>query len=219
MCRSLKASGLSWDAIDEIVLSHFHFDHIGGFFLLMQGMWLEKRRKPLPVAMPRDGLAPIRQMLDTGMIFDELLEFRLSFETLRSGEAIQIQQARVTPYPTTHLAGLKRQFQAAHPLTFEAFCFLLESGPVRIGHSADLGDHTDLAPLLEKPLDLLVCELAHFHPEDLFEYLKGRTVRHLLLTHLGRPQRKRIGEIREHAAQILPGWRITFAEDLDLIEI
>ena len=53
VCRSLKASGLPWDAIDEIFLSHFHFDHLGGFFLLMQGMWLEKRRKPLPVAMPR----------------------------------------------------------------------------------------------------------------------------------------------------------------------
>lgn len=219
VCRSFKASGLSWDTIDQIILSHFHSDHFGGFFLLMQGMWLEKRRKRLPVAMPQDGLAPFRQMLDLGMIFDELLEFQLTFEALRLGQPVQIGQARVTPYLTTHLEGLRKQFQKAHPLAFEAFCFLLESGPVRAGHSADLGSPTDLAPLLAQPLDLLVCELAHFHPEDLFEYLKDHVVRHLVLTHLGRPQRKRLDEIRRNVARILPGWRVTFAEDQDLIEI
>ena len=217
--RSLKAAGLSWDAIDQIIISHFHFDHIGGFFLLMQGMWLEKRTKPLPVAMPQDGLEPIRRLLELGMIFDELLEFQLAFAALHPGQPITVKQARVTPYRTSHLEGLRRQFQAAHPLAFEAFCFLLECGSVRIGHSADLGLPTDLAPLLERPLDLLVCELAHFHPEDLFEYLKDYAVRHLVLTHLGRPQRKRLDEIRLNVARILPGWRVTFAEDQDLIKI
>src|SRR5205823_1827426 len=43
--RSYKASGLSYNAVDGIFLSHMHADHTGGFLMLMQGMWLEKRRK------------------------------------------------------------------------------------------------------------------------------------------------------------------------------
>src|SRR5882672_8610337 len=42
---SYKASGLSYDAIDRIFISHLHFDHIAGFFMLMQGFWLERRQK------------------------------------------------------------------------------------------------------------------------------------------------------------------------------
>lgn len=217
--RHLKASGLSWDLIDQIVLSHFHFDHVGGFFLLMQGMWLEKRRKSLPVAMPRDGLEPVRQMLNVGMIFEELLAFKLSLAPLQAGKPLEVGQARVTPFPTTHLTGLKRQFQKKYPLAFEAFCFLLEAEGVRIGHSADLGQPSDLDPVVAEPLDLLLCELAHFHPEDLFAYLQGHSIKHLVLTHLGRPQQKRREAIRKNAAKMLPKCRITFAEDLDLIEI
>ena len=219
VCRSYKNSGLSWELIDQIVLSHFHFDHVGGFFMFMQGMWLEKRQKPLPVAMPADGLDPVRRLLETGMLFDELLPFKLSCQALKPAEPFQAGGIRVTPFATTHLAGLRRQFGKAHPLAFEAFCFLLEGGGFRVGHSADLGTPADLEPLLEKPLDLLLCELAHFHPEDLFTLLSKARIGHLVLTHLGRPQQKRHAEIQRNAARILPGWRITFARDYDVIAL
>jgi hypothetical protein len=53
---------------------------------------------------------------------------------------------------------------------------LLESGDKRVAHSGDLGEPEDLEPLLKKPVDLLVCELAHFSPEAIFSYLSGRPV-------------------------------------------
>ena len=37
-----KATGLDYDTIDRIFISHLHSDHIGGFFMLMQGFWLEQ---------------------------------------------------------------------------------------------------------------------------------------------------------------------------------
>src|SRR5262249_36163816 len=73
--RSFKSTGLSYDAIDAIFISHLHADHVGGFFMLMQGFWLEGRRKDLPVYLPGGGIRPVREMLRTCMIFDELLNF------------------------------------------------------------------------------------------------------------------------------------------------
>ncbi len=61
---------------------------------------------------------------------------------------------------------------------------------LRIAHSADLGAPQDLAPLLEKPLDLLVCELAHFEPKDLFRYLKGRDIGRIVFIHMARQHRE-----------------------------
>ena len=65
-------------------------------------------------------------------------------------------------------------------MDFNAFSFLFEHNGLRVGHSADLGKPDDLEPMLEKPLDLLVCELAHFSPEDMFFYLRGRRVKKIV---------------------------------------
>ena len=48
--------------IDQDVLqvaAPLHADHIGGFFMLMQALWLERRRKPLPVYLPPAGMVGV----------------------------------------------------------------------------------------------------------------------------------------------------------------
>jgi ribonuclease Z len=208
-----KATGLDYDTIDRIFISHLHSDHIGGFFMLMQGFWLEQRRKELPVHMPAEGIKLFRQMLNAAFIFPELLRFRLRFETLRAGKPVLTGKVRVTPYPTTHLEQLRVAFQKRYPQDFEAFCFLIEAGRLRIGHSADIGAPEDLEPLLKKPLDLLVCELAHFQAEELFWYLKGRAVKKIVFIHVGRPYWENLPKTRRVAKKMLPGIPIVFARD------
>src|SRR5580704_7524714 len=166
-----KGTGLHYDTIDNILISHLHSDHIGGFFMLMQGFWLEGRRKELPVCLPAGAIKPLREMLRTVFVFDELLNFRLKFLPLKAGKAFKTCGAQVTAFHTTHLDGFRSKFQNKYAMDFSAFSFLFQSGSLRIGHSADLGKPEDLEPLLEKPLDLLVCELAHFPPEEMFIYL------------------------------------------------
>lgn len=215
--RSYKAAGGSYDAIDRIFISHLHFDHLGGFFMLLQSFWLEERRKDLYVHLPQDGIQPIRQLLQAACLFDELLPFRLWFEPLRSGQAVRQDKVQITPHPTSHLESFRLAFGAEHPGDFAAFCFLLESAQLRIAHSADLGKVADLAPLLHKPLDLLVCELAHFKPEELFDYLRGRDIKKVVFTHLSRRCWDQVEDIRQLATQMLPNFQISIPKDQDLI--
>ena len=217
--RSFIAAGLSCELIDRIFISHLHADHIGGFLMLVQGFWLDKRQKELQVHLPGESIEPLRRMMQASFLFEELLPFAVTFVPLSSGEAVAIGGVRVTPFPSSHLHGLRKRFESKYPGNYEAFCFLLESDGRRIGHSADLGSPRDLDPLVAQPLDLLVCELAHFKREELFEYLRGRPIRSVAFIHVARYFWARIDETRALAAQLLPETSFFFPQDLEVINL
>lgn len=214
--RGYFETGGSYDAIDRIFISHLHFDHVGGLFMLLQSFWLRKRRKELFIHLPEDGIAPIRRLLEAGCLFDELLQYRLLLVPLRADEMTEEGTVRVTTYPSTHLKSFQQRFAARHPQNYEAYCFLLETDDLRIGHSADLGAVEDLAPLVRNPLDLLVCETAHVNPEHLFAFLSTRSIRRAVFIHLTQRQTREIEALRHLAARALPRTEISFAQDGDL---
>ncbi len=211
--RSFKASGLSYETFDTILLSHLHADHFGGFFMLMQGCWLQGRRKALPVYLPQRATPALRRMLHAAFIFDELLPFRLSFLPLNAGRKFRVRDVRVSAFRTSHLDGYRRHFQKRYRVDYNSYCFLFESGRRRVGHSADLGRPEDLDPLMTKPLDLLVCELAHFEPAAMFRYLRGRPIEQVVFVHLTEALRENLPALRRLAAKGLGGMRHTFARD------
>jgi hypothetical protein len=90
---------------------------------------------------------------------------------------------------------------------------LIEQGPLRIGHSADIGAPEDLEPLLRKPLDLLVCELSHFQAEDLFLYLQPRSIKRIIFTHVGRNYWGDLKGTQKLAAKMLRDTPFSFARD------
>jgi ribonuclease BN (tRNA processing enzyme) len=219
LCRSYKDAGLSFNRLDSLVLSHLHADHLGGLFMFVQGLWLEKRRRALTLHLPADGIQPIRDLLEAGCLCEEILPFRLELAPLGDRQSFAVMGTRVTPFLNTHLEGLKRRLQPKHALRFESFSFLLETNHFRVAHSADIGEVADLEPLVEKPLDLLVCEMSHFRPEALCEYLQGRPVRSLALVHFGRPQWKRLEQIRKLVRRHLPNLPALYPKDGQVIRL
>jgi ribonuclease BN (tRNA processing enzyme) len=215
--RSYKSSGLNYNLIDAIFLSHLHSDHIGGFFMFMQGMWLEDRRKPLKVYLPGKAIKPLREMLNTVFLFDEALPFRLQFLPLQNKKSVKVGHARITPFYTTHLDRTRKWFETKYRADFSAYCFLIEYRGVRIGHSADLGEPEDLEPLMAKPLDLLVCELSHFTPNQVCSYLRDRSLQQIAFVHIGREYRRNLAESRRFVRKQLPRIRCQFPTDGDMI--
>jgi ribonuclease BN (tRNA processing enzyme) len=216
--RSFKASGLKYDSVEAIFLSHLHSDHFAGFLMLMQSFWLEKRGRELPIHLPADALSPVRQLLTSVYLFPELLPFRLQFEALRPGQAVDVGKVRVTAFPTTHLNQLRERFQAKYPGDYQAFCFLLEAGGLKMAHSCDLGAPEDLEPLLRDPVDMLVCEVSHFLPQALFDFLKTREIRRLALVHLTSQLWANKEALLEQARRALPKVAVSIPKDGEMIE-
>jgi ribonuclease BN (tRNA processing enzyme) len=217
--RSYKASGLSYELIDRIFISHLHSDHVGGLFMLLQSFWLERRKKDLPVHLPREGVEPLRRMVEASYLFDEILPFRLRFRPLDAGKPVRVREARVTPHRSSHLDTFRAAFQAKHPVAFDAYSFVIETQGLRIGHTGDLGAVEDLEPLLAKPLDVLVCELSHFKAEDLFTYLKARSIKRVVFVHLGRHYWEKLKEVRKLAARMLPKMQFSFPRDQEILSL
>jgi len=62
--RILKLK-LSMDHITELILTHFHPDHVGGVSLLLMDMWLMKRTLPLTIIANRHTLNGVQNMMDS----------------------------------------------------------------------------------------------------------------------------------------------------------
>ena len=217
--RRLRAAGIAPDDLDGILLTHLHCDHVGGFFMLMQGFWLEERTRDLTVHMPAEGLEPVRQMLDAAFIFRELMPAALDFAPLTAGESLQIGPIKITPHPTTHLETLRQHFQKKYLQGFEAFSFVLETEDTRIAHSGDIGAVADLEPLLAQPLDLFCCELAHVEPTELFALLAGKQIGHVCFTHLSRQHCENLEALKAQADETLATTQVTFLEDGEVVDI
>ena len=214
-----EAAGLSYDQFAALLLSHQHADHIGGFLMFLQALWLRQRQRPLDVRVGEDGLKQLQQMTEAAYLFPELFNFDIKFSPIREGRTFNVGKVRVTPHRTTHLDSFIRRFGAKYRLKFDAFSFLLEAGRTRIAHSADLGAPADLEPLLRKPVTALVCELAHFTPDDLFDYLAGRSIKQLVLIHLNQRCWEDRRTILQHARRSLPHTTCVIAKPGDEIAL
>lgn len=60
----LPAAGSSILSVTDLVLTHFHADHVGSLPLLVMDMWLEKRDKPLVIHGLKVTLDKARQLLE-----------------------------------------------------------------------------------------------------------------------------------------------------------
>ena len=218
----LKRSGVDFNAIDAVIITHTHSDHVGGLPMLIQSMWLEQRTRPLPLWMPRRAIRPLQEWLRTCYLFDEQLPFRIQWRPLaetptRSVGAQRVGAVRFRAYRATHLDSASSEFKKKYPqVGFDAFCLCLRGNGKRIGYSADLGSPEDLRPLCDKPLDVLVVEPAHFHPDRLVDFLRPCDIRHVVVTHMSRAVRARLREVKAKLRSLRPK-KITYASDGNVI--
>jgi ribonuclease Z len=62
-----RQAGISYESIDALIITHEHPDHVSGFPLFMEKLWLAGRRRPIPVIGIREAIAQARRCF---MAFD-----------------------------------------------------------------------------------------------------------------------------------------------------
>jgi ribonuclease BN (tRNA processing enzyme) len=184
--RFLKQQGLSADAVDGVWLSHAHSDHVGNFSHWIQALWLQKRKHDLSIFAPT-GLAKIlKKELENRLLFSELLGFSLQWHEVSEKEGFACRSLQLKGFATTHLQRLRERFAQDYPeVCFDCYGVIFEGNGKRLGYSADMATPEDLEKIWTQPLDGLICELAHFSPESLFDYLATKPLKKVWLIHHG----------------------------------
>jgi ribonuclease BN (tRNA processing enzyme) len=204
--HSLVKRGIPADLVDAIFLSHLHSDHVGGFPMVVQWLWLANRTKPLPVYLPREAMVPFRNFLNTVL--------RMTFSPLKGRKKLGIRGVSVTAWNNSHLESLRESYGRLYPKNkFESYSFRIEGKSRSIVYSGDVGAPLDLMPLLQRKTDVLIVELAHFEPVTLFEFLSNYRIEKVVFTHLGGFIQRNLEQTKRLAYRFFKRGRCIFAED------
>ncbi|MQA88781.1 MAG: MBL fold metallo-hydrolase [Gemmatimonas sp.] len=62
--QRLLAVGIDLDRIAALIVTHEHPDHVSGFPLFMEKIWLAQRQRPIPVCGPKPAIDQARRIFD-----------------------------------------------------------------------------------------------------------------------------------------------------------
>ena len=101
---ALKRIGIARDAIDLILITHFHGDHFAGLPFLLLDAQFTRRTRPLVIAGPEGIETRLTQVMEA--LFEHSSNtkqrFDLSVVALRPGETLAFGAVNVTPFPVVH---------------------------------------------------------------------------------------------------------------------
>lgn len=198
----LTDRGLLPECINAIFVTHMHGDHYCGLApFLYTCNWKYKTADfalYLPIELDRFSNA-VKAWIGLSRSKQEVRNF--NYRRIVEGEIYNDGVLKVTAYSTKHCD--------------ESYALLLEAEGKRVLYTGDLssknGPEYDFpVSVLEKPVDLVICEGAHFPATRYLPIFKDcENVKRIWVTHF---MEKRIGTIYELKEQ-LPDKEITLAKD------
>lgn len=175
----LAAAGIDVDTIDALFVTHEHPDHVGGFPLFIEKLWLAGRKRPIPVYGIRPAIEQARRCLE---VFDtsgwkgmpEIVWHEVAYE--EGAPVLEDERWRITAAPGIHavpVAGVRVESKA--------------TGKV-VAYSCDTRPCDAIARLVHKA-DILVHEAngagpVHTSPEEAAEVAQRAAAARLLLIHV-----------------------------------
>jgi ribonuclease BN (tRNA processing enzyme) len=195
---AMKSLGIDRNAIDTILITHFHADHFGGIpFFVLDAMYIAKRTRPLLIAGPQGLGQWYSRAIAAAFPGDRNPQFPLTLRELMPGREHDVGGMRVTPRAVDHdnLAG-------------PCLTYRVEAEGKAVSYSGD----TEWVEALEpsaRGADLFVCECyafngappTHMSYKVLRDKLPGIGAKRVVLTHMSEEMLARLGEVKEETAK------------------
>jgi len=179
----LRRLQIDRNAIDTILVTHFHGDHFGGVpFLLLEAQVVTKRTRPLTLAGPQGLASRYGKAMDVAFPSSPHTPTRFEFTLteIEPGKPTELGGLRVTAFPVVHT-------EAAGP----CLGYRIEVEGRVIAYSGDTEWTESLIPL-GRNADLFICETYtrekrvphHTNLVTLQRHLEAIQPKRLVLTHM-----------------------------------
>lgn len=180
---AMKRMGMAPQALDTIVLTHFHGDHYGGVpFFLLDAM-VSKRTRPLTIVSPPGGKERMAQLMESmyvGLAAQIGSTFEVHYYEYQHTQKITVGTIDIQPFPVIH-----------SPTSLPHGVRITANDKV-LAFSGDTEWTDTLIPLADQS-DLFICD-CNFYDKDGPSHVSYRTLethfaelrtRRMVLTHLG----------------------------------
>jgi ribonuclease BN (tRNA processing enzyme) len=196
---ALKRLGIAREAIDLILITHFHGDHFGGLPFLLLDAQFTRRARPLVIAGPVGIETRLANLMEA--LFEHSSKtkqrFDLSVIALEPEQSRTFGEVKVTPYPVVH-------GESGGPF----LAYRIEAEGRVIAYSADTEWTETLIPAA-RGADLFIAE-AYYYDKIVKNHLSLKTLeahlpainaKRLVLTHMSDNMLARLGELPYTAAE------------------
>jgi ribonuclease BN (tRNA processing enzyme) len=195
---ALKRLDIARDAIDLILITHFHGDHFAGLAFLLLDAQFTRRSRPLVIAGPEGIEAQLTQVMEA--LFEHSSKtkqrFDLSIVALKPEETHSFGAVTVTPFPVVH-------GESGGPF----LAYRVEAEGRVIAYSADTEWTETLIPAA-RDADLFIAEAYtydkvvrnHLSLTTLEAHLAEIRPKRLVLTHMSDDMLGRLGRLAHTAA-------------------
>jgi ribonuclease BN (tRNA processing enzyme) len=196
---ALKRLGIAREAIDLILITHFHGDHFGGLPFLLLDAQFTRRSRPLVIAGPAGIETRLANLMEA--LFEHSSKtkprFNLSVVALEPEQSRTFGEVKVTPYPVVH-------GESGGPF----LAYRIEAEARVIAYSADT-EWTDTLIPAARGADLFIAE-AYYYDKIVKNHLSLKTLearlpeinaKRLVLTHMSEDMLARLSELPHLAAE------------------
>jgi ribonuclease BN (tRNA processing enzyme) len=196
---ALKRLGIAREAIDLILITHFHGDHFGGLPFLLLDAQFTRRSRPLVIAGPAGIETRLANLMEA--LFEHSSKtkprFDLSVVALEAEQSRTFGELKVTPYPVVH-------GESGGPF----LAYRIEAEGRVIAYSADT-EWTDTLIPAARGADLFIAE-AYYYDKIVKNHLSLKTLeahlpeinaKRLVLTHMSEDMLARLGDLPHTAAE------------------
>jgi len=195
---AMKSQKIDRNAIDLILITHFHLDHFGGIpFFILDAQLIAKRTRPLIIAGPSGLNEWFNRLFAATFPGERKLSFDLKLQELDIGSRNQITGLQVTPFHVKH-----------DDKVGPCCAYRIELDGKIICYSGDT-EWTDVLLEAARDADLFICECymfdkvvrTHLSLSTLVEKLPTIGAKRVILTHMSDDMLSRAAEIKWELAE------------------